>query len=78
VTDNDLNYTTTEIVGDGDNLLEGGELAEVTIDLATECPTCVISANETFVLEVKPPTGSYLVIQRTTPASIAETIVNLN
>jgi len=78
VTDNDLDYTTTEIVGDGDNLLEGGELAEVTIDLATECATCVIGANETFVLEVKPPTGSYLVIQRTTPASLSETVVNLN
>jgi flagellin FlaB len=78
VTDNDVDYTTTEIVGDGDNLLEAGELSEVTIDLATECATCVVGANETFVLEVKPPTGSYLVIQRTTPASMTETIVNLN
>jgi flagellin FlaB len=78
VTDNDLDYATTEIVGDADNLLENGELAEVTIDLATECPTCLVSANETFVLEVKPPTGSYLVVQRTTPASMAETIINLN
>jgi flagellin FlaB len=78
VTDNDLDYTTTEIVGDGDLLLEQGELAEVTIDLATECATCVVTSNESFTLEVKPPTGSYLVIQRTTPASMAETIVNLN
>ena len=78
VVDNDLDYTTTEIVGDGDSLLEPGELSEVTIDLATECATCVITSNETFTLEVKPPTGSYLVIQRTTPASMAETIINLN
>jgi flagellin FlaB len=78
VVDNDLDYTTTEIVGDGDSLLEPGELSEVTIDLATECATCDITSNETFTLEVKPPTGSYLVIQRTTPASMAETIINLN
>ena len=78
VTDNDLDYTATEIVGDGDSLLEPGELAEVTIDLATECGTCDVEANETFTLEVKPPTGSYLVIQRTTPAWMAETIINLN
>jgi flagellin FlaB len=78
VTDNDLVYTTTEIVGDGDELLEQGELAEIAIDLATECATCVVTANEVFTLEVKPSTGSYLIIQRTTPASMGQTIINLN
>jgi flagellin FlaB len=78
VVDNDLDYTTTDIVGDNDQLLEQGELSEITIDLATECPACVIGANKKFTLEVKPPTGSYLVVERTTPASIAETIINLN
>ncbi|MEX2247418.1 MAG: archaellin/type IV pilin N-terminal domain-containing protein [Dehalococcoidia bacterium] len=78
VTDNDLEYLTTEIVGDQDDLLEPGELAEVTIDLATACATCDVLANESFVLEVKPPTGSYMVIQRTTPASMDGTIINLN
>jgi flagellin FlaB len=78
VVDNDLNYTATDVVGDGDLLLEQGELVEVTIDLATECPTCAITANKTFTLELKPPTGSYLVVERTTPASMAETIINLN
>ena len=78
VTDNDLAYTTTEVVGDGDSLLEAGELAEVAIDLATTCATCDVTANEIFTLEVKPPTGSYLVITRTTPPSMAETIINLN
>ncbi|HXK33368.1 MAG TPA: archaellin/type IV pilin N-terminal domain-containing protein [Dehalococcoidia bacterium] len=78
VTDNDLTYTTVEVVGDGDKLLEPGEMAEVSIDLATECATCVVQANETFTLEVKPPSGSYLVVQRTTPASMTDTIINLN
>jgi flagellin FlaB len=72
-----MDYTTTEIVGDGDNLLEQGELAQIEIDMAAECG-CTIEENETFTIELKPPTGSYLVIQRTTPASIAETIINLN
>ncbi|HXK33370.1 MAG TPA: archaellin/type IV pilin N-terminal domain-containing protein [Dehalococcoidia bacterium] len=78
VTDNDLTYTTTEVVGDGDKLLEPGELAQVSIDLATECATCLIGANETFTLEVKPPSGSYVVIQRTMPSSMSDTIINLN
>jgi archaellin len=77
-TDNSLDYTTTEVVGDGDELLEPGELAEIAIDLATECATCVVTENETFTLEFKPPTGSYLIVQRTTPASMTGTIINLN
>ena len=78
VIENDLTYTTTEIVGDLDSLLEAGELAQIAIDLSTACATCSVNANETFSLEVKPPSGSYLVISRTTPASIDETIINLN
>lgn len=74
---NDLTYTTTVITGDADNLLEPGELIEVSIDL-TQDGSIVIAANETFTMEVKPPSGSYLVVQRTTPASINETIINLN
>ncbi len=70
-------YTTTEVIGDGDSLLEPGELSQIDIDMAAEC-ACTIGENHTFTVELKPPTGSYLVIQRTTPASMAETIVDLN
>jgi flagellin FlaB len=77
VTDNDLLYTTTEIVGDGDSLLEQGELSEISINLSSECGTCDITENETFTLEVKPPSGSYLVIQRTLPSALS-TKINLN
>lgn len=70
-------YTTTEIIGDNDALLEPGELAQIDIDMTAECG-CTIGENATFTLEVKPPTGSYLVVQRTTPASVNETIINLN
>ncbi len=78
VTDNSLVYATNEIVGDGDKLLEPGELAEVSINLATECPDCIVTENETFTLELKPPTGSYMVVQRTTPASMSSAVINLN
>jgi flagellin FlaB len=73
----DMTYTTTEVVGDGDELLEAGEMSTIDIDMTAECG-CTLAANSTFTIEMKPPTGSYLVIQRTTPASMSETIVNLN
>jgi flagellin FlaB len=73
----DMTYVTVEIVGDGDALLEQGELAQIDIDMTAECG-CTIAENETFTLELKPPTGSYLVVQRTTPASVNESIINLN
>jgi flagellin FlaB len=75
-TDNNLTYTSTVITGDADKLLEPGELIEVNIDLSSLTPA--ITTNKTFTLEVKPPQGSYLVIQRTTPASINQSVVNLN
>ncbi len=77
VKNNNLTYTTTVITGDTDKLLEAGELLEVNIDL-TQDATIVVGTNKTFTFEVKPPQGSYLVIQRTTPASITQSIVNLN
>jgi flagellin FlaB len=76
-TNNNLTYTTTAITGDADQLLEPGELLEVTIDLSQDA-NIVIGTNETFALEIKPPQGSYLVIQRTTPASINQSVLNLN
>jgi len=49
----------------GNGLLETGELAEITVDLtALDTP---LSTNTTFVLEMKPPSGAILNLQRTTP-----------
>jgi len=77
---NNLVYTTAVITGDSDNLLEPGELLEITIDLTPGIQTTdvTIGTNATFSLEVKPPQGSYMVVQRTTPASINQSILNLN
>ncbi|MEX2226077.1 MAG: archaellin/type IV pilin N-terminal domain-containing protein [Dehalococcoidia bacterium] len=74
---NTMDYTATEVLGDGDLLLEQGELVQIDIDMAAECG-CTITENFSFTLELKPPTGSYLVIQRLTPASLAESIIDLN
>jgi flagellin FlaB len=74
---NNVTYTTAVVTGDSDFMLEQGELLEVSVDL-TAYPTIVIGTNKTFTFEVKPPQGSYLVIQRTTPASINQSVLNLN
>ncbi len=71
----DLTYTASDITGDGDGLLEPGELFTIGI---TGLGAYNIVENTTFTIEVKPPTGSYLVLQRTTPASVDETIINMN
>ena len=74
-----VTYTTTVITGNSDKLLEQGELFEIGIDLTQAALTAVtLGTNTTFTFEVKPPTGSYMVIQRTTPASITNTVINLN
>jgi flagellin FlaB len=50
---------------DEDGLLEAGELAEITVPLSLTNP---LQTNTTFVLEIKPPSGAVLNLQRTTPA----------
>ena len=76
LTINDLVYTSDDITGDGDDLLEPGELFEVSI--AGLAALTEINSNDTFTLQIQPPSGSYMVVERTMPASISETVVNLN
>ena len=71
-----VDYTTTVLTGNGDSLLEKGELFEIDVDV-TAISGVTLRKNTTFALQLMPPTGSYLVIQRTTPASLAQTLVNL-
>jgi flagellin FlaB len=70
--DEDLAWSMTwRGSNDGDVLLEEGELAQITVDLTpTGLITPALSTNTTFILEVKPPQGGILVIERTTPAKI--------
>jgi flagellin FlaB len=72
---NNLTYTATPITGNANTLLEPGELIRISIDIAAAGVT--VGTNQTFTLEIKPPTGSYMVLQRTTPAAFL-TVNNLN
>jgi flagellin FlaB len=61
----DITYTVTQIQGDGDNLLENGELMEINV-----VPGGALDVNEIFTIEVVPPQGGTLLINRTMPPEI--------
>jgi flagellin FlaB len=63
----DTTYTVNEILGDGDDLLETGELFEITVNPPAGSTLVV---NERFTLEVVPPAGGTLLIERTMPPEI--------
>ena len=69
----DTTWTVTEIQGDADDLLENGELMEITVAPPADCGgavPCALATNEIFTLEVVPPTGGTLLINRTMPPQI--------
>lgn len=69
--DNDVVYTVTNIVGDGDTLLEPGETTLVTIDRATGIdgpPT--MDPNTRFTLEIQTPVGAVLDVTRQLPTEL--------
>jgi len=76
-----VNWTMTKLnTTDADNMLDETELFQITVDLA--CVSANATAEQkpgpyhTFQLEVKPPVGAVLVIERTLPARV-DRIVNL-
>jgi archaeal flagellin FlaB len=77
-----LNWTMVMInAGNGDNLIDPGELAQITIDLSTvndgaADDTQKIGPYTSFSIEVKPPDGSVLPIERQIPARVSA-LVNL-
>jgi flagellin FlaB len=69
--DDDVVYTVTSISGDGDTLLEPGELMVVSIDRATGIdgpPT--MGANTRFTFEMQTPVGAVLDITRQLPVAL--------
>jgi flagellin FlaB len=60
-------YSVTWILDDGEDLLEVGELAEITVNPPAGSS---LAANEIFTLEVVPPSGGTLLINRTMPPQI--------
>ena len=63
----DTSYTVTWILDDGDDLLENGELAEVTVNPPAGS---TLVPNEIFTLEVVPPSGGTNLVNRTMPPEI--------
>ena len=64
---------------DGDNQLELGEKAEITVQIAraiNTSGTTNLAADLEFTLEMKPAKGAVLIIQRTTPSAI-DTVMDL-
>jgi flagellin FlaB len=57
--------TTTAASPAAVTILASGQLAKITVNLST-----ALTANQTFALEVKPPTGGILLLERTCPAQI--------
>lgn len=71
VVDNDVTFTVTDVVGDGDTLLEPGELKILTVDAATGItPAPALNPNERFTFEIQTPVGATLDITRQLPAAI--------
>jgi flagellin FlaB len=68
-----LPWKSTVVVGDDDKMLEANEVFEITVPLEG----VNLGTNQTFVVEVKPPLGAILNLQRTTPPSI-DAITELN
>ena len=63
---------------DGDDLLEPGEIFEITVPLsATNSGAPNLGPDTVFQIEVKPETGGVIVIERTTPSYI-DPIVDLH
>lgn len=74
----DLNWTATFLGdNDGDDLLEAGERAEITIELDGLADATPLIKDQEFTLEIKPAIGAVMVIKRRTP-SIIDTVMNLN
>lgn len=69
-----VDYTANFVLGDGDNLLENGELVEISIALPVSvggtATTSNLAVNESFTIEVIPPGGGALIISRTMPPQI--------
>ncbi|MFC2066092.1 archaellin/type IV pilin N-terminal domain-containing protein [Chloroflexota bacterium] len=57
-----------------DNLLDTNELFIVTVDLSNSSDNISIGPYERFTLEIKPPSGPVLTIERTVPGRVSQYI----
>ena len=70
----DLTWTAVQLgKGNDDQMLDPGETFEMTIDLTGTGDT--IGTYKTFGIEIKPPVGSVLVMERSTPAALSDWMI---
>ena len=70
----DLAWTATQLgKGNKDDMLDPGETFEMTIDLTGIIES--VDTYHTFSVEIKPPVGSVLVVERTTPAALSDWMI---
>ena len=78
IVDNDVTYTISNIVGDGDTLLEPGELKVILIDVATGVtPAPSLQPNEKFTVEIQTPVGATMDVTRQLPSEL-RTVMQLH
>ena len=69
-----LTFTATQVGwGDSDSILEPGEVFEVTVTLTAITET--IDEYDTFTVELKPPRGSVLKLERTIPSNMDKVMI---
>jgi len=70
----DLSWTATPLgTNNHDQMLDPGETFEMTINLTAA--GIDVGTYKTFDLDIKPPVGSVLTIERTTPAALATDMI---
>ena len=76
--DPDVSWSVTKLTSrTDDDLLDEGDLFQITVDLSASKLTQLPGPYERFVLEVKPPRGAALAIERTIPGRMDQ-LVNLH
>ena len=72
-------YWTNSFIGvnDSDDLLEGGEKAEVTVQPKGLASSTPLVKDTKFTLELRPGDGGVMVIERTMPDNV-DAVMNLN
>ncbi len=70
--DDDVPYTSDDVIGDGDNLLEPGELKLIVIQVADINPAPAILANSRWTLELQTPVGAVIDLTRSMPGELAD------
>jgi flagellin FlaB len=65
--DDDLTYTVAWPVGNGDSVLERGELATVTLTAASNPVIAAIAASDRWTIQIQTPNGAVVDVTRSMP-----------